>query len=121
MEDIAETIHSHPYLSYPEQQLLNNIVRDIPLLYPVINGILLYGSKARGDFIEESDLDILFITDSSLPRPLKFEIYDRIFELEVKYSVTVSVVFITQSDFQIKNTGFLRRVSEEGILLWSRD
>lgn len=121
MVQIAGTILIHPYLSYPEQRLLNDIVREIPPLCPSINKIILYGSKARGDFLEESDLDVMFLTDYALQRPLKFEIYDLIFELEVKFSITVSVVFLGSSDFHIINTGFVRQVREEGIVLWSRD
>ncbi len=121
MRKIAEYIFQHPYLSYPEQQLLNDIIQKIPPLYPMINKILLYGSKARGNFLEWSDVDMLFVTDYDLRRTLKFEIYDLIFELEVKYSVTVSVIFVTALDFQAGGTSFLRSVAEEGIILWSKD
>ncbi len=121
MERIVENISPYAYLSYPEQQLLNDIIQKIPLLYPMINKILLYGSKARRDFIEGSDIDILFVTDYTLPRALKFEIYDLIFELEVKYSLTVSVIFLSSLDLRTGNTGFLRNVTGEGIVLWSRD
>jgi predicted nucleotidyltransferase len=120
MEKIADTIYKHSYLSYPEQQILKDIVQNIPSMYLTINRVLLYGSKARGDFLEESDLDILFITDYALPRTLKFEIYDLIFELEVKYDTVISAFFVTADDFRTKKTPFLKQVHREGITLWSR-
>jgi len=45
-------------------------------MFPLINRIILYGLKIRGDFIEESDIDILMLTDNNLSRKDKFEIED---------------------------------------------
>lgn len=120
MKEIAKTIHEQPYLNYNEQQVMKDIVQRIPAMYPMINKIVFYGSKARGDFIEESDIDILFITDYALPRSLKFEIYDAIYELEVEYDVVISVVFVSKEVFGVKTTPFIRQVHREGITLWSR-
>lgn len=72
---------------------MESIVRRIPSVYPMINKILLYGSKVRGDFVEESDIDILLITDYAPSRTLKFEIYDLIYELEVEYNVKDHATF----------------------------
>jgi len=116
----AEITDKDSRLSFPEQRILKDIVRKIPSRYPMINKILLYGSKARGDFTEESDIDILFTTDYSLPRALKFEISDIIFELEVKYSTVISVIFVSGTDFKTKTTPFIKRIKSEGIILWSR-
>ncbi len=118
MERSEEVISRHPYLNYHEQRILSDIVRLVQSSYPFIRKVILYGSKARGDFHEESDLDLLFVTEEVLPRSLKFEIYDSIFELEVRYSVTVSVIFVKEIDFQVKDTGFIKRIRKEGILLW---
>ncbi len=87
----------------------------------MINKVVLYGSKARGDFLEESDIDILFVTDYAIPRTLKFDIYDAIFELEVEYSVVISAIFITREDFQRGQLSFIHQVHKEGIILWSRE
>jgi predicted nucleotidyltransferase len=78
-------------------------------------------TKARGDFLEESDLDILLVTNRALSRKEKFEIYDLIFELEVKNNVVVSAVFATLSDLKAGKPPFSRQISKEGILLWSKE
>ncbi len=90
-------------------------------MYPMINKIVLYGSKARGDFVEESDIDILFVTDYPIHRTLKTEIYDMIYELEVEYNVVFSVIFINKEAFESKNTSFIKQVYREGNTLWSRE
>lgn len=108
------------FLNYNEQLILEGIIQKITPMYPMINKIVFYGSKARGDFTEESDIDIIFITDYALPRSLKFEIYDAIYEFEVEYDVIISVVFVSKEVFEAKITPFIRQVHREGITLWSR-
>lgn len=109
------------YLNYNEQKALDGIIQKISLLYPIINKIILYGSKARGDFTEESDVDILFIADSHVAKAVKFEIYDIIYEFQLKYDVVVSAIFIAYSDFQAAVKPLIRQVHMEGITLWSRE
>ncbi len=116
-----EIILRHPYPNYHEQGILIDIVRMVQSLYSFIEKIILYGSKARGDYHEESDIDLLFVIKEVLPRALKNEIYDSIFELEIKHGVVVSVIFITVEDFDAKSAVFIRRIHEEGILLWSKE
>ncbi len=121
MEKIVDPIYKHPYLNYPEQQILKGLIQKVPSMYPAINKILLYGSKARGDFLEESDIDILFVTDYALPPRLKFEIYDAIFELEMEYDTVISTFFVTADDFKTRKIPFLKHIQREGITLWSRE
>ncbi|MBM4136117.1 MAG: nucleotidyltransferase domain-containing protein [Nitrospira sp.] len=109
------------YLSYNEQKVLEGIIQRIPSMYPMINKILLYGSKVRGDFLEESDIDILFVTDYTIPRAIKFEIYDIIFELEVEYNVVISAIFVNENDFNTRDISFINQVYKEGAMLWSRE
>ncbi|MBI4690933.1 MAG: nucleotidyltransferase domain-containing protein [Nitrospirae bacterium] len=118
MKTVTKPTH---YLNYNEQKALEGILQKIPSMYPMINKIILYGSKARGDFIEESDVDILFITDYPIPRAMKFELYDMIYELQIKYDVVISAIFSTASDFQSASKPFLRQIHLDGITLWSRE
>jgi len=121
MKGVVKAIHKHPYLSYSEQQALEGIIQRIPQMYPMINKILLYGSKAKGDFLEDSDVDILFITDYAMPRRLKSEIYDAVYKLEVEYSVVISAIFVSEEGFKAKPTAFIRQVQREGVILWLRE
>lgn len=121
MPGFAETVRKHPYLSYNEQMALEAIIGRMASGYPLITAIILYGSKARGDFLEESDIDLLFVTGRSLTRAEKFEISDAVYEAEVEYDVVVSAVFVEAGGFQTSDPPFLKRVRSEGIPLWSRE
>ncbi len=121
MTGAAAIIQKHPYLHYNEQRALESIVRDVIPRYPVVRTMLLYGSKARGNFAEESDIDLLFVTDDVLTRAKKNEISDAIFEIEVEHEVVVSAIFAGARDFEAAGSSFLKRVHNEGIVLWSRE
>jgi len=55
--------------------------------------VILYGSRARGDETEDSDWDILVLTDESLDlaktRDFRYPLYDLALELNEQFSVFV--------------------------------
>lgn len=108
-------------LNYNEQVGLKGIIDEIVTKYPFIKKIILYGSKARGDFLEESDMDLLFITDGNIPRAMKAQISDVIYNHELANDIVVSAIFTSESEFDKRVSLFLMRVKKEGIILWSRE
>jgi predicted nucleotidyltransferase len=121
MIEVSSAVQKQPYLNYNEQRALESIILNVVPKYPAIGKIVLYGSKARGNFTEESDIDLLFVTEHALPRAVKFDISDAIYEAEVEYDVVVSAVFVTAQDFSTKSSPFLRRARSEGTAIWSRE
>ena len=83
-----------------------------------LKGLYLYGSYARGEEDDESDLDILVVLE-------QFDHYaaevDRTgelaSELSLKYRMTVSQVFVRESEWLNGDTPFLSNVREEAISL----
>ena len=49
--------------------------------------IILFGSKVRGDFDEESDIDILILIDSEVNSKVEEEINEIAYDIELKYEV----------------------------------
>lgn len=107
-------------LNYNEQVGLRGIIEKTVKDYP-IKQILLYGSKARGEFIEGSDIDLLFITEWNMSRPMKTKIGDIIYDYELANDIVVSAIFVSDSEFREKMSLFLMKVKKEGIVLWSRE
>ena len=83
-----------------------------------LKGLYMYGSYARGDQDEESDLDILVVLD-------QFDSYARevartgqlASDLSLKYGITVSTVFMREAQWLQGDTPFLSNVREEAISL----
>jgi len=83
-----------------------------------LKGIYLYGSYARGEEDEESDLDILVILDRLDHYAAEVNRTGELAsELSLKYGMTVSQVFVRESEWLNGDTPFLSNVREEAILL----
>lgn len=65
-----------------------------------VEQILVFGSKARGDDDEESDIDLLVLTSRSLTRAERHAIVDSLFPLQLAYSVVLSPIFVAIDDWR---------------------
>ncbi|RLF97872.1 MAG: nucleotidyltransferase domain-containing protein [Candidatus Wolframiiraptor sp.] len=74
------------------KEFLNSILKSRLKLF------VLFGSKARGDFNLESDLDVAVVV-RNLNRKLKHQILDEVAEIEFKYSVPVSMLLLSEKEF----------------------
>ena len=108
-------------LNYNEQRALKGILEELTSRFPFIKKIILYGSKARGDFIEDSDIDLLFIVEGDVPRSTKMQMNDAIYNYELSHDVVISAIFISEKDFRDKVNTFLMMVRKEGIVIWLRE
>ncbi len=81
--------------------------------------IVIFGSRARGDYEDESDIDIAIIVHG-LTRELKNQILDMVVEIELKYLQPISVIIFSKEEFD-RLKGQERRIAldieKEGIPL----
>jgi len=81
--------------------------------------IVLFGSKARGDFDIESDIDIAMIV-RDLSREIKHQILDSVAEIEMKYFTPLSVHILSESEFERlkkRERRFALDIEREGVPL----
>ena len=83
--------------------------------------IILYGSYARGDYEEWSDIDIMVLTDSdaTVLKQQERQLWKYANKLSLDYDVVLSVVMNNRAHFDNwKNTlPFYRNVQTEGVLV----
>jgi predicted nucleotidyltransferase len=83
-----------------------------------LKGLYLYGSYARGEEDEESDLDILVVLEQFVKYVAEVDRTGELAsELSLKYGITVSQVFIRETEWLHGDTPFLSNVREEAISL----
>lgn len=83
--------------------------------------IILYGSYARGDFREDSDVDIMVLTtltDEEIEQ-IENEIYDVAFEYQMQYGIDFSVVIKNEDQFNywLGALPFYDNINREGVFL----
>ncbi|NKQ34003.1 MAG: nucleotidyltransferase domain-containing protein [Chloroflexi bacterium] len=86
--------------------------------------VVLFGSKARGDYHEESDLDLLIVLrmDRDSFKTNREQIINTMWEIEIEYDVVISLILKSEETFaQMQADGLLlyRNIAEEGIPLWT--
>ncbi len=108
-------------LNYAERFGLRDIIVELTKNYPAIKKAILYGSKARGDFHENSDIDLLLITDGSVSRQTKYQIFDIVYKYELLNDIIVSIILVSVSDFENKLNTLFMKIKKEGIILWSSE
>ncbi len=86
------------------------------LLGEDLDSIVLYGSQARGDAVEGSDIDVLCV----MKKPFDYgELILKTGEisapLSLKYDVLISTAFVTRANYKNRKTPFLMNVRREGV------
>jgi predicted nucleotidyltransferase len=70
------------------------------LLGDLLVRFVLYGSRARGDYEAESDIDVAIIV-KGLTRELKNQILDKVAEIEFEYLTPLSTLVLSEEEFEL--------------------
>ncbi len=65
-----------------------------------VSDVILFGSKARGDDDEESDIDILLLINQSVSNTLRDNIVNALFDIELQYNVSLSPLIVSMEEWQ---------------------
>ncbi len=81
-----------------------------------LKGIVLFGSYARGDFADGSDIDLLVLL-SPLPDPPaeRESVFPAICDLSLKYDIVLSVVLMDCDAFHSRKTPLILNAGKEGV------
>lgn len=83
--------------------------------------VILYGSYARGDYNQNSDIDVMILTDFNDEELVEYrmKIRDIACEIELEYDVVISPIVrnIDKYNNRIKVVPFYINVQKEGVVL----
>lgn len=100
-----------------ERKALEELRRRLFKRFPNVE-IILYGSKARGDFDEESDIDLLILVKAPVDSKLEEEITKITFDIELKFDVVFGKIVENRNFWNsslAKAMPFHRNVDREGV------
>lgn len=104
--------------------IVNDFVKGVnDILGKRVKKIILYGSYARGDYNEFSDIDIMILTDLSDDEIVKYreKIWDFAYDIEYDngFDITLSplVKNIDKFNYWLEALPFYMNVQKEGVVL----
>jgi predicted nucleotidyltransferase len=68
------------------------------LLDPEAFKMMLFGSRARGDYLDESDVDVAILV-RGLTREMKNQILTKVAEIELAYLLPIAVLVLSEKEF----------------------
>ncbi len=81
-----------------------------------LSDIRLFGSNARGDATEESDIDI-FLQVAHLTKDMEQDIYNMAYDLELKYDCLIDVIVLSDTvvDTHAAHLPIYHKILREGV------
>jgi len=79
--------------------------------------VVLFGSFARGEAVEGSDIDLLLIFYTKPSSEVIQKIRELSSTLSLKYDVVISEFLFTEEEFESYKTPFLMNVKKEGVVI----
>src|SRR5690349_10273085 len=64
--------------------------------------VLLFGSRARGDYKEESDWDVLILTNDNINDAVRLEYIGALLPLEIKYVAAINPVIKNKVEWRMQ-------------------
>jgi len=105
---------------------ISNIIQDFAknvrkILGNSLDSVIVYGSYARGDYSELSDIDVMLLVSLGEEeiKEISDQISDLAFDFMMKYGVDISPVItnIEHFNYWVDNLPYYRNVRDEGVRL----
>ncbi|MCF7918849.1 MAG: nucleotidyltransferase domain-containing protein [Candidatus Cloacimonetes bacterium] len=96
------------------EEILARIKAEICRIFPSAK-VILYGSRSRGDYDENSDWDLLIILEEKIEENERTELINRLYDLELEIDQLFSPIIHNLSEWkEMEQSPFYRNVISEG-------
>ncbi len=101
------------------ESILREVKQGLKEIYGKrLKKIILYGSYARGDADEGSDIDLIILLENMKDTCAEIDrISDRIGQMELEYDTLISIIPIDAQEFAERRFPFITNAKKEGIIV----
>ena len=96
-------------------KLIEEISKFLKSGYEDFRGIYFYGSRARGDYNEDSDYDLVFVFDREIDWRFKEEIKHIIYRHEDIYDLFIDSKIISSEEIDLERMPLIINIKRDGI------
>jgi predicted nucleotidyltransferase len=97
--------------------ILHELKADLFNLYgSSLKQIIVYGSYARNEATEHSDIDLVIVLEGKITPGREIDrMIDIISDLNIKHGVLISIYPVSETDYKTVNSPLLLNVRKEGV------
>ena len=106
-------------LSSVEKTAIEEASRTLKSGLP-IGGVILFGSKTRGNACAQSDIDLLILTSGPVAPELRRKVSESLARINLEYDVALTAVIVSEKDWSeglIHYTQLYQEVQRDGCLV----
>ncbi len=110
-------------LNHSEETAIKELLFQLKQNFKIDN-VILFGSAARNEKDDESDIDILIITKQPYNRAKRHQITDLVFEINLKYNTNISTIVIDKKSWEKGPVSVLPikdEINQDGIYLINKN
>ena len=108
------------YLNHREKEALEHLVNELKsALKDQIVMIRLFGSKVRGDYTSDSDMDVFLVIKDRNPKNAE-KIAEINLDIDIEYNTNISLIILSEHEYLVNrefDTPFIENVLSEGVPL----
>ena len=106
-------------LAQQEQAALRHLRNELAVI-AIVKAIIVFGSVARGEATEGSDLDVLAVVDRELSYAEETAAYDAVYQTNLQYDTNISLVVVDATRWESpvwSRLPLYQAVQQDGLLL----
>ena len=104
----------------PKEEKVSKLIKEAIRKKNPKAEVVLFGSRARGDFNQDSDWDILILLNrNTVDKKIEIEYRNELFEIELEIGSPISTFVYSRNEWETKHriTPLYQNIKAEGIYL----